>query len=1533
MPRQWSATRAYVRELNQVPSGVNFSYGGRTYLTNVVPNSAIWNRLLNQIGDGAARFYQTQDWDKFLVPGRVLVVEQPVSGYSFVARTITCFLIEDVEPTTKGEVEVRGKGVESLLARKPRFEPIGEERVYATAIAPQNQLPVMTSLAVGVPPGNTSAALTDATDIETGMQLRIRRGDNNDGSWHVATITGKSTNTVNFTPAMSGQAAAGNSIQAWPASGGQAAHAPITTTLAVGAPHDMDAATLATTSGIVVGDEVRIRTGASNGGPWFSGRVRTVNPPGAPYPNTIQFDPPLTADAPVGNSVEIRAAWLRVYDPSGYAEGQRVTIAMNSGVRETVITEARGDELYITVRDGLTAAANIGKDVNAYDYGARTTADVTQAMSTAPDWTVTFQTGNGSAVGTAFAPKGESVLDILMSIADRTGEFFRYSLDASGIPTRRLEWRRTPDSSGVTLILYDTDEHARQRTNELDATKGAAFSIRKRVSHPLITRIYPSGGDQAITLASCSEEALLYAAVEGCTVHISDDFYEPDYVEYAAGVADPKIGVQAIRQTYGDISVDDATNTEQLVAACDQLLLSAIHELLQAQLREYYTVEAYIPVALKPGQTVKIENATRVEPAVSSSANYIILEVAERQVNGRPRTTLTVSNMLGLRRTGANTLGGILRTTTQALRRMGGSGSSGANISVTGGVVGSHVHTEYLPTAGGVPLAGNMPVADNVTIDGVDISAHAANPSAHHAPVTVANNGLNLSGQALGLRLSSASPALQISSTAGQEGVRLLLQTPSGLEATASGLAIADAAAGEGLKLLNKTLHLDLAAVSGLLISGDKLAMATADSDISATSISELRATGHRHRVINSSDGQTNPTTLLSSGISGQLRLGGLAIGATWSATDALFIQAANATQTTARLKAAASQSAPLWRVENSSGQALLLVTGGGDLESGYPGFVSRVSGWQIEHDGDAEFNNVFIRGELHATTFVADEMHATGGTLAVMTAAKVAAPQAANHNVLPAIGANFTLNTQASWDTSLCYFAVNDIVRVKPMGEIASGGSLDLYDIYMQVVSTGSLTGRNLGQGNAGYYPMTVTRRYGGETGFEIPAGSAAVRWAKSHGVGYTGAMFLTSDLPYSPYLDIATIDATQTGATWQSAPVLPIPRLRLGNLRGVLGHSADEWGMAAGVNLSDTTTAARYIVASDQGVEIRNAGLRMYNGASPTVDIAATGDIKAGTDTASGLTTTFDFTASTGAIRIGPVGTGKANLFWGGSALHLRLNATPVITLDSDGSAYFAGPMTIGTAGGIWQGTGTFDSPTTGIKLYRSGNIGMLETYNGGTRQVRLDTDGALKAGWDGSAWNVTMNSAGLALTAGLLANDAEYVTTAAKRVTWNYSGSAVSWVAGRYISATGASGIEVHAGPVISGAGAEFHYKASTPVTSSVRATGNLNLFAGGSSTVSVFGGGLFVDRGIAADEHIRTDASLYAANGVIVGGSPLGGAENTPGVLTLYRRTAHAPNAGPTATALYIYHNAGTGKHELIMRNANGATVKIAEIAAA
>jgi hypothetical protein len=78
-------------------------------------------------------------------------------------------------------------------------------------------------------------------------------------------------------------------------------------------------------------------------------------------------------------------------------------------------------------------------------------------------------------------------------------------------------------------------------------------------------------------------------------------------------------------------------------------------------------------------------------------------------------------------------------------------------------------------------------------------------------------------------------------------------------------------------------------------------------------------------------------------------------------------------------------------RICDENGRAFFILTKEGDLESGYPGFVSGASGWQIAHGGDAEFNNITARGELRASVFVLGEMHASVGTLMVLEASKIA--------------------------------------------------------------------------------------------------------------------------------------------------------------------------------------------------------------------------------------------------------------------------------------------------------------------------------------------------------------------------------------------------------------------------------------------------------------------------------------------------------------------------------------------------------------
>lgn len=67
-------------------------------------------------------------------------------------------------------------------------------------------------------------------------------------------------------------------------------------------------------------------------------------------------------------------------------------------------------------------------------------------------------------------------------------------------------------------------------------------------------------------------------------------------------------------------------------------------------------------------------------------------------------------------------------------------------------------------------------------------------------------------------------------------------------------------------------------------------------------------------------------------------------------------------------------------------------------------------------------------------------------------------------------------------------------------------------------------------------------------------------------------------------------------------------------------------------------------------------------------------------------------------------------------------------------------------GAAAWLYQGTGTGDAPTTGLKIFNSGGIGKLSTYNAGIEQVTFDTDGKLKAG----AGAVVLDATGIKIAA---------------------------------------------------------------------------------------------------------------------------------------------------------------------------------------
>ena len=64
-------------------------------------------------------------------------------------------------------------------------------------------------------------------------------------------------------------------------------------------------------------------------------------------------------------------------------------------------------------------------------------------------------------------------------------------------------------------------------------------------------------------------------------------------------------------------------------------------------------------------------------------------------------------------------------------------------------------------------------------------------------------------------------------------------------------------------------------------------------------------------------------------------------------------------------------------------------------------------------------------------------------------------------------------------------------------------------------------------------------------------------------------------------------------------------------------------------------------------------------------------------------------------------------------------------VFTFDASAGAEFTKPLTIGTSGGIYQGTGSFASPTDGLKVYNVSGLGQVAVYDSGVKTMRITDD----------------------------------------------------------------------------------------------------------------------------------------------------------------------------------------------------------------
>jgi hypothetical protein len=180
--------------------------------------------------------------------------------------------------------------------------------------------------------------------------------------------------------------------------------------------------------------------------------------------------------------------------------------------------------------------------------------------------------------------------------------------------------------------------------------------------------------------------------------------------------------------------------------------------------------------------------------------------------------------------------------------------------------------------------------------------------------------------------------------------------------------------------------------------------------------------------------------------------------------------------------------------------------------------------------------------------------------------------------------------------------------------------------------------------------------------------------------------------------------------------------------------GERVNECGVNAGKSWMRMSTQA--FALNNLDFEIWRAGTRRFRVDSATPYLAL-----GSPNPTSYLGATGFFVGDNGSgvyrLHVGSTsaGTLTAGMSWDGSTLNVigAINAV---------SGTFSGVVTVGASGGIYQGTGTFASPTTGLKIWNDSGVGRIAGFGSGTLQWSSDTTGRIIAG----GGNVYLDNSGL-------------------------------------------------------------------------------------------------------------------------------------------------------------------------------------------
>ena len=956
--------------------------------------------------------------------------------------------------------------------------------------------------------------------------------------------------------------------------------------------------------------------------------------------------------------------------------------------RDQVSTTHNGVEGY-WIR--LTPTADLSDGIIIADVSvaedAPTGDGLAAIMAYAPaGWTIDT-TGDGYAAteNTAYLQfGGETVLEALCMLAEHTGEHFR--LAASG---RAIEWLQDdPETAPVDSGVYAVQGAA---------TGGGACSILElteaKDSYQLATRVYPYGAQQGnarVTLSGCTETppagyTLSSETLDGVTYH----YLKADDAENTIGRIDavrewPEVGRQD----------DDAYHAVLAANALYQVALKWLQRYSRVQ--DAYTLRVGgLASRVLPGETVRVtyQRHRDGERYIDIDGALVVLGVETTEDAAGLRTTaLEVASTDTWPLSGTDFL---LREIRAARRTRAG---QAATTTLTDVIVSSAVNIDggtidNTPIGSNVPASGvftTLHASGNITtggtVDGVDLSAHAADSAAHHAPVTVGNTGLALSGQQLSLALAATSglaisSGLMLADSIAGNGLSIAgkvlsvrLKSPSGLEVDASGLALADSIAGNGLTIANKVLA--VGAGDGLTVSADAVALTTPGT-LAHNSVNA--AAGNHTHAITASSNPGAAASILASGATGylQLRRIGLGTAPSYPLHVSAATQQARFDYNTSNYLSVTVGSDGSTRLDTATGAS------GGNLTAAPAGNVilDPVGRYILPGSGYSEHLGMLTRkyltlhaAELWVETLVAHETMATiGGRILVGPTTELTADVTAaqgtfslkhnepdNGDVLrleangqvefvrvecPAIvtgsQASKVFGVTGNYTT---YFVAgvtfvirgstgnNGTYTVQASGYIAESNRTEIAvsEAIPSAVWDGYIAYRG-----AGPYLYWMARNLDGSGGNEWPAGSALFN------TGTTGDGFIDlysvhgvhAPSAYGPSI-VGNVRTSSTYNAWAE-------HWALGNLNGVYGYGSTAYGFAAG----KYADGASFIT-----VDATN-GIRMLKRAG-------------------GVDTTLAQWAVDGTLTIGEVAAERSNIQISAGALALRLNETPLIEADTSGN-----------------------------------------------------------------------------------------------------------------------------------------------------------------------------------------------------------------------------------------------------------------------